>query len=236
VGSLPKREGVPIKVWLRKEDYELVKALAEKEGYSSVSDFLSELLPSCLRGPEEKTDIEALAKRLERVIVDLLNPYTAKIDEIYKRLGEIIELIESISQPQPAKEEILVQPRQKKVERPQPRKGLSAIERLRSEGVVFQEDMSWLKAPEKFFQKLEREGAIVIDVDGEKVAVDSSLWSSFKEALQQVMVRDPNEAASLIASAVGRPIVAKLFKKLVSSGLVYYDEEYGSWRLSEKLP
>ncbi len=232
-----KRKGIPLKIWLSQEDYQLAKVLAEKEGFNTVSDFLAEIISRSLReaGVSNK-DLEGEFKRLERLITDLLNPYTAKIDEIYRRLGEIIEMIESMTQMKvqvsKEEEEAVVQQKQKRAERP---RRASAIERLRSEGVVFQEDMGWLKAPEKFFQKLEREGAVVIDTNGEKVAVDRDLWNRFREVITQVMVKDPNEAASLIAAAVGRPIVAKLFKKLVSSGLVYYDEEYGNWKISEAL-
>ncbi len=234
---LPKRKGVPIKIWLSKEDYEMAKTIAAKEGYETVSDFLTNLISSALSSEGKASDVTMLAKRLERTIMDLLNPYTAKIDEIYKRLGEIIELIEGISRsPQPKEEEVTALQRGRRTERSQQRRGASAIERLKAEGVVFQEDMGWLKAPEKFFQKLEREGAIVIDVDGEKIAVDKDLWESFKDTVEQIMVRDSNEAASLIASAVGKPVAAKLFKKLIASGLIYYDEEQGSWRLSEMLP
>jgi len=234
---LVKRKGMPLKVWLSQEDYQLAKTLAEKEGFSTVSDFLAYLISNSLKGASGGAkDLEGEFKRLERLIADLLNPYTAKIDEIYKRLGEIIEMIENVAQikAQISKEEeqSIAQQKQKRSERP---RRASAIERLRSEGVVFQEDMGWLKAPEKFFQKLEREGAVVIDTNGEKVAVDRDLWNRFKEVIAQVMVKDPNEAASLIAAAVGRPIVAKLFKKLVSSGLIYYDEEYGNWKISESL-
>ena len=231
-----RRKGIPLKIWLSQEDYQLAKALAEKEGFNTVSDFLTYTVSRSLREAGVSTkNLEGEFKRLERLITDLLNPYTAKIDEIYRRLGEIMEMIENIAQMKAQvgkEEEAVVQQKQKRAERP---RRVSAIERLRSEGVVFQEDMGWLKAPEKFFQKLEREGAVVIDTNGEKVAIDRDLWSRFKEVITQVMVRDPNEAASLIAAAVGRPIVAKLFKKLVGSGLIYYDEEYGNWKISEAL-
>jgi len=204
----------------------------------TIAEMKSETVSSAIRGAGEKgVNVEVLSKKLERVITDILNPYTAKIDEIYRRLGEVMEMIEEISRPQTREEEQLPQQRvqRRAMERPQ-RRTYTAIERLKGEGVVFQEDMGWLKAPEKFFQKLEREGAIVIDVNDEKVAVDKDLWKEFREAVEQIMVRDPNEAASLAASATGRPIVAKLFKKLVGSGLIYYDEELGAWRVSERLP
>ncbi len=233
---MAKRKGVPLRVWLSREDYELAKIFAEREGFETVSDFLSYMISSSLKeGGKVAKDIGGVTKRVERLISDLLNPYTAKIDEIYKRLGEIMEMIESLSQtrPQSKEEETIIPQRQKRIERT--RKGTSAIERLRSEGVVFQEDMGWLKAPERFFQKLEREGAIVIDIDGEKVAIDKDLWDKFREAISQVMVKDPNEAAGLMAAAIGKPIVAKLFKKLVSSGFIYYDEEYGNWKISKSL-
>ncbi|MFN4045886.1 MAG: hypothetical protein ACK4H7_00920, partial [Acidilobaceae archaeon] len=94
--------------------------------------------------------------------------------------------------------------------------------------VVFQDDVRWMKSPDKFFDKLKKEGAVVLEVGGEKIAVDSSFWLSFKEELDKVSVSDLEEAASIIELSLGEA-AGRLFRKLAKAGLIVYDEDSGIW-------
>ena len=238
---------MPIKIWLPDEYYIVLRELAEKEGYETVPDLIISILSSYIKGSlrlpptEDKKSAEFIARRLERAVQDLLNPFTGKLDEIYRRLATIQELLEEMG-----KQEMIVRREEEQIKKPISRaaqaerapiarKGTSAIDRLREEGVVFQEDLKWLRAPNKFFQKLQREGAIVIELDGERIAVDNRFWEEFTTILPQIYVRDPEEASSLIESSMGKSVAGRLFKKLLSAGYIYYDETLGHWRLSSIL-
>jgi len=240
-----KRRGVPVKIWLPNEDYAILKKLSEREGYETVSDFIASIISSYVKGsvsvggPDEKRLYDNIAKKLERVVVDLLNPYTGKLDDIYRRLAVIQEILESRQAEADTLRDRETRQQRQAVSRGrtvQQRRGTTAMDRLKEEGVVFQEDLSWLRAPDRFFQKLEREGAIVIDLDGERVAVDPAFWREFTRILPDILVRDPDEASSLVEASLGRKHSGRLFLKLVKAGYVYYDEDAGVWTLSSALP
>jgi hypothetical protein len=203
---------VLVKIELTKSEYEALKAIARREGYSLVSEYLRDII----RGVEQ---VDALARRLERVIVDILNPYTGKIDEITRRLAELRELLEE------AREERV----REVVERPVRR--APAIEKLKEQGVVFQEDVRWMKSPERFFEKLKREGAMVLSIGGERVALDPGFWARFAEEVDKISVGDVEEAASLLEMSLGEA-AGRLFRKMVKAGVAVYDEDQGIWVLN----
>ncbi len=247
-------EEVILKIRLPKDKYEALKNIARSQGYELPTYYLRSLIDRVVEGkaglqpmPAPSLDPEYLAKKLERAITDILNPYTAKIDEINRRLAEIIELLES-RQPVEggAEQEIPVQPQQRaweqrreyqayqktsmqharrQAERPQRR---SAISRLREEGVFLEEENPWVKNPERFFQSLEREGAVVLRLPEGRIAVDRELWEEFVKKIGEIAVRDTEQAAILVESSLGEP-AGKLFRKLALSGKIAYDEDRQGW-------
>jgi hypothetical protein len=230
------RKGIPLKVWLDEETYALLKAWCRRRGIELLPECVQALVRETLESPASSPQpgLDSLIKRVERTIQDLLNPFTGKIDEINRRLSEVIELLESEeareSPPLPSLRTPLPQER---VEARASRRP-SAIDRLKEEGVVFEDDVKWMRSPSRFFHKLEREGAIVIDVQGEKVAVDPEFWRGFLDEVKSLQVSDLGEAASIIEDRLG-PQAAKLFRRLVRAGLLHFNEESGSWEPSESL-
>jgi hypothetical protein len=215
---------VLVKIELTKSEYEALKAIARREGYSLVSEYLRDIIRGVVEGRIGKSvsggeQVDALARRLERVIVDILNPYTGKIDEITRRLAELRELLEE------AREERV----REVVERPVRR--APAIEKLKEQGVVFQEDVRWMKSPERFFEKLKREGAMVLSIGGERVALDPGFWARFAEEVDKISVGDVEEAASLLEMSLGEA-AGRLFRKMVKAGVAVYDEDQGIWVLN----
>ncbi|MDM7274984.1 MAG: hypothetical protein P3X22_002515 [Thermoprotei archaeon] len=221
---------VVVKIELSKEDYEVLKAISKKEGYSLVPEYLKFIVKNIIEegglargeGLQVRELSESIGKRVERIVTDLLNPYTGKIDELSRKISELREIVESLeaerAKPKPPTP---TPPRE-------PRKPVSAIDRLKDQGVVFQDDVRWMKSPDKFFDKLKKEGAVVLEVGGEKIAVDSDLWLSFKEELGKVSVSDLEEAASIIELSLG-DAAGRLFRKLARAGLIVYDEDSGIW-------
>ncbi|MEB3859736.1 MAG: hypothetical protein LRS43_00840 [Desulfurococcales archaeon] len=220
------RDRVVIKIELSYDDYIVLEREARRRGYALVSDYLRDVAASIAReGAGAPPDagmsqaIESMAKRLERTIVDLINPFTGKIDELAQRIADLAEKIEKGEAEERAEHHAEERGR---------RRGFTALDRLKSEGVVFEEDMRWLKAPEKFFQRLEREGAIVLNLGGERVAIDREFWERFVSGVEDVKVRDPDHAAVLVEEKMGGK-AARLFEKLVRASIAFYDEDLGRW-------
>jgi len=229
---------VVIKVELPREEYLKLVRLAEEEGYAFASDYVRALVARALEGglggecPEggldERRLAEAIARRLERRLADLINPFTAKIDEMQRRIGELVEALEAAEARgghQQAVEE-RPQARRRYESRGGPSRGM---ERLRAEGVVFESDLRGrLRQPEAFLRKLEGEGAIVLDLAGERVAVDPGFWDRLVDYVSRLSIRDEEEVESLLSSELGER-AARLFRLLVRSGAAYYDEDTASW-------
>ena len=242
---------IPLKILLTEEEYRSLEALARAMGYELPSHLVESIVRGLARGewrpgecpqapPQAGVDPERLARRLERAIQDLLNPFTAKIDEIARRLGEIQEAIEAL-QERPGEAPPPPGPPERPPARPVrgeswresgPRRGgarrRSAMERLSEEGVLFASEAPWIKDPERCFQHLEKQGAIVVRAGRELAAVDPGLWRRLVEVLGETAIRSEDEAARLVESALGEA-AARLFRLLVREGLAYYDEEKARW-------
>ncbi len=104
------------------------------------------------------------------------------------------------------------------------------MERLKSEGVLFQEDAGWIRVPEKFFSSLEKRGAVVLKIGEEYVAVDRDYWENFVNTLRSLDVADSIEAEKALQAEIGEK-AGRLFRKLVRSGLAVFDEDKGMWIL-----
>jgi len=235
-------EKVSIKVDIPRKDYEALEALAEKRGYPLVSDFLRSLIGNVLSGEigecgariDSRTLAEEISKRLERRIADLINPFTGKIDEINRKLGELLELIESLMsqaetiQAPPYKSE----PKREKAISERAKKP-SAMDRLREQKIVVYNDVAWMKAPRKLFDKLEREGAVVLNIAGELVAVHPEYWDEFIATLAEIGVSDPDEVKGILESKLGDAAV-RLFNLLLRGGLTYYDTDLAQWIVNVK--
>jgi len=258
--------------------YEELKRRAGRRGYSLVSDYvralvlrelgygdeaerIRELIREELRklvaeGSEVKVEpvdvdklLEKLQARLERRLQDMINPWTAKIDQIQARLAELQEKIEGIEERLKGAE-----PREEKAtrersggafqqsaafqgERGERReyrphgKRKTAIDRLREQGVVYEHDVQWLRDRDAFFEKLRREGAVIFDLGGERVAVDPTFWENFKEKLEMLPTANEEEIKLLLTSQQ-----YELFKRLKEAGLVYFDATKRAWRLTEEEP
>jgi len=239
---------VVLRIQLPREKYEELKRIAEEKGYSLPSDLVKTLIEGLIEGVPTggaPKGVEQEIRRLERRLTDLLNPYTGKLDEILRRLSEIQEALEECQaqparpyrepgyeQPRPTPRPAQARPRgqwqrQGREERPR-RQYRSGIERLKGDKVVTLSDVKWMNMPDKFFEKLKREGAIVFQAGGETVAVDPDYWREFLGLVERYSVRDPEEMARILEEELGERAV-RLFNMLVRSGLAYFDEEAGGW-------
>ncbi|MGC8566497.1 MAG: hypothetical protein ACP5I6_03020 [Caldisphaera sp.] len=227
--EINSKKNVVIKIEIPEEDYKILSKIAKSKGYSLPNDYIREIIIlSAEKGNLEENQInkeliDNITKRIERVVQDLLNPFTQKIDELSSRIADLEERIEGKEEKEGVQEEKEVKQQKKK----------TAMDVLKDQGVIFSDSVQWLRNPDAYFKKLESSGAIVLTLDNEKIALDKDYWNRFKEKLETIGVKDSREVEDILGSSFGEN-GAKLFSILSRKGMVYYDEDSRYWILKEK--
>ena len=167
--------------------------------------------------------------RVERRVFDLINPYTSKIDELGRRIADLVERIEGLESKCASIEQQLTQLQKVGVEvkgiKERPRK--SAIEILKEQKVIFESDLiKKIRNRDMFFNRLERDGAVIIQASGERIAVDPDFWSMFVRKVEDIKLRSEAEVKKRLSK-----VEYRLFSKLKESALIYYNAVKGSWEL-----
>lgn len=220
-----------VAVKLSDEEYVELERVARERGYTMVAEFVKDVILDLLKGERGETppSLERLYSRLERKVQDLVNPFTAKIDDVLRRTAELQSKVEELEQRITGLEERL------RGERPRParrERRKSAIERLKEQGAVFETDVRWLRNRDAFFEKLRREGALILDTSEGRIAVDPEFWRRFLARLSRLKSRSEDE---ILGKGMLNAQEYRLFKALKSSGLVYYEEEKKRWAAVEDL-
>lgn len=213
------------------ETYRKLLAKAEKEGYSMISDYILALINQAV-GAETIPSLDKLKTRIKRYVQDAVNEQLMvvenlrrqiielydKIDELEKRINDIDkkvqEITTKITRPTPIQREKPI--RQRK----------TGIERLKEEKVLFESKLTGLRYRDKFFNYLERMGAVVIPLRGERVAVDAEFWENFKKKLFEEIDTDNDE----IIKEKLDPLEYQLFLRLRSEPLIFFDAKTRKWK------
>ncbi|MCI4436466.1 MAG: hypothetical protein JHC33_06610 [Ignisphaera sp.] len=221
--------------------YEELVAKAKSEGLVSVTEYVRALilrdLEKVKQGEVESkvgVGVEKIVQLIERKLMDRINPFTSKVDEIARKYAEIIERIEAIEDKIKELEEKLSQQvkeakpekvRGEEVERKRERK--SALEILRENKALFESDIvSRIKNRDAFFNKLQREGAKIIETKDERIAIDPDFWRIFLEKISNITTQNEDEIKNVLDD-----IEFRLFKKLKESALLIFDVANKRWKL-----
>ncbi len=200
-------------------------------------------------------DLEKLMARVERRVHDMVNPWTGKVDRLAQEVAELRERLEALEEELKRLREALEKQREAQAPQPAPmqpgyhqapqhhrfgyrggheaethrRRRRTAIEWLREQGVLFESELTRLRDRDAFFEKLRREGAVVIELPNERVAVDRETWEEFKRRVESLSTTREDEIRVLLGDKL-----YKLFERLKAAGIVYFDARSGSWRVSEE--
>jgi len=208
---------------------------AKQPVHLDLDEVASRVLERLLReGVISQQITEKQLARIERRIQDILNPWTEKIDKLYVKLADTIEKIEILeNELQSLKNKVTKLEESTQMQPPERRekpRRKSAIERLREQGVVFEHEVRWLRDRDAFFEKLRREGALIIDTGEERIAVDPVFWRGFTERLSEIKTPNEDEIKELLSD-----LEYNVFKRLRSNALIYFDARTRSWILVDVL-
>ncbi len=205
---------------------EQVEALSKLFPDLPIEDALLTIVNNAITSPTEKTSKHE--ERSLKSIIDAVNAYTGKIDEMNRRLSHIIELLEDLTaRIQNLEDEVsnILRTAQqaKPEEKKEPRK--SAIDILKDQKVMFESDIaSKIRNRDAFFDKLRRSGAVVLELAKERVAVDPEFFEEFKKKVQNLSV----SSEDALQRELGK-VEVKLLKVLMSSGVAYFDGVKKKW-------
>lgn len=226
-----------VTISLNDTEYQRLREKALQLGYATITEFIIDIIEKYLESdlsksigtetPSSIIDMNEMKKELNsllRKLQDLINPYTSKIDELSRKTSELsekLETIESLVKNIQSGEKAL-EKREKKVEYKK-----TALDYLRVDGYVLQKDLKWLRKPDAFFAKLKREGAIVIEGDNGFIAIDRNFYQELTKELESIKTPDPKETIQKISSKA-----RKLLQVLLDEGLLIYDSNSKSWKLT----
>jgi len=202
-----------------------------------LSDYVRELVLSAL-GKTSKPlslDKDKLKSIVTRIAQDVINQYMSIIEDLRRKYAELVERIENIEtrlselQGQIPKQPVRYQYYQPQRQQAR-RQRKSGIERLREEKVLFESNLRGLKNRDSFFKYLEREGAKIIVLDGERVAVDRDYWDELRRKIFDEISTNIDEEIKKILDPIG----FEIFQRLKRSGLIYYDSSQQKWRPVDK--
>lgn len=217
---------VRITIELDSDTYRRLIEKAESEGYSVLNDYILYLIKKSI-AETINFDVEyvfsKLKNRITRIVQDEFNKYSSIITEIRNQLADVYEKIDSLNKTI----EELKKSEKTSLKTKAGRK--TGIDRLREEKVVFESNLPRYIQSDRFFNYLEREGAIVLRLK-ERVAVDPDYWSLFKKILFEEISSDNDDEIREKLGKTGYD----LFLKIRDEALIYYDPKRRKWFPSSK--
>ncbi len=203
------------------------------QGFLNAEEYVRELVRREVYGaPGVDVDaiMDKLKSKIKRMVEDIVNEYMKtvfenkqKIAELSERIEELSSRIEEIGQkPQPGQPP---QPRMREVQQSR-RRRKRGIEILHEQKILYESRLERLRDKDRFFEYLKREGAVVLELEGERVAVDPEFWNSFIDKLSRINTPDEAEASRYLSA-----LEKDLFNRLRRSRLVIFDHKTRTWRL-----
>ncbi|MET1160829.1 MAG: CopG family transcriptional regulator [Thermoprotei archaeon] len=220
-----------IVIELDEDTYNELVRRAEEEGFSIIADYVIAIIKRSLAGPTSINIDEILGKlkpRITRIVQDEINKYYEMLMSMKKQIGELVSRIDALEQ--------VIEEFKKKLEertrisesRKAPRK--TGIERLHEEKVVYESMLPPRLPRDRFFNYLKREGAVIIHLSRERVAVDPDYWRIFsKKLFEEIRTNDEEEIRKQLDN-----IGFELFRRLRDESVIYYDPNKRRWFLTSR--
>ncbi|MEO3993918.1 MAG: hypothetical protein QN229_06425 [Desulfurococcaceae archaeon TW002] len=209
---------------------ELINSLKKIYPGLTTDTLIKKVLEDYLNKVSQKQVVqdEALSsiQRLLRSATDTINTYSSLLTELRDRLVEIREVLENLGtkiDELPSK--ITVQQVPVEAVHEKAREKITAIEILRRQKIIYEADIAKkIKNRNAFFDRLEREGAVVLSLKDQRVAIDEEFWTQFVSKVESLTTDRDSE----IAKVLDKQEVA-LLKKLSESAIAYYERSKKKW-------
>ncbi|NON63306.1 CopG family transcriptional regulator, partial [Acidianus sp. RZ1] len=158
-------------------------------------------------------------RRLERKIQDLINPFTAEIENLKQRVAQLTEDIEELKNSERPREQVFQKsyPKYEKQEE-EKKERKTVMDILREKKVIYESELGKLRNPDQFFDKIQNSGGQVIPTEKERIAIDPSFYKEFVKKLGEIHTSDEVEAQKFLS-----PVEYKLFQKLRTVGGIVFD-------------
>lgn len=165
-------------------------------------------------------------QRLLRSATDTINTYSSLLTELRDRLVEVREVLDDLSSKiDEIPSKITVQQTPVEAVQEKARERITAIEILKKQKIIYEADIAKkIRNRDAFFDRLEREGAVVLSLKDQRVAIDDEFWSQFVDKVESITTDKDQE----IAKVLDKQEIA-LLKKLVESTIAYYDRSKKKW-------
>ncbi|BDC19099.1 CopG family transcriptional regulator [Acidianus sp. HS-5] len=217
---------------LTDEEYKQLEEEANKQGFAILSYYVKYKLLS--QSPSDginnsttnvTQNIDEITKKLERKIQDMVNPFTAEVENLKQRVADLSEKIDEIESKKNEEVEVKHEKHQYP-QQPSGEKKKTAMDILKSQGAIYESEVK-LKNPDLFFEKIEKQGGKVLYTEKERIAVDVDFFNNFVKKLSDIHTSDDMEAQKYLTKQEH-----KLFQKLRQLGIIYFDNNIKAWKLS----
>lgn len=215
-----------IRVKIPEDAYSVLEKIALREGFSSISDYISSMILNAIkeRAVSEDTS-EKLKNKLERYIQDELNKRLSIVETLRRQVVEVYEKVGELEQRISGIESALKESRTDEKPRVEaPRK--TAIERLREEKIVYESKLPSRIQRDRLFSYFERMGAVVIKLSRERIAVDPDFWRDFKQKLLNELSSNREEDILSVLGDKGY----MLWKTMYTDNMLVFDPKARKWR------
>ncbi len=215
-----------IKIRIPEDAYQVLENLAFREGFSSLSDYLTYVVLSVVRERGISIDFgEKIRSKLERYLQDELNKRLSVVETLRRQIVEVYEKVEEIEKRINSIESSLKESRKEEKPKPEaPRK--TAVDRLREEKIVYESKLPSRIQRDRLFSYFERMGVTVLKLSRERIAVDPDFWRDFKHKLLNELNSNKEED---ILSVLGDKGYG-LWKTLYTDNMLVFDPKAKKWR------
>jgi predicted CopG family antitoxin len=191
------------KISIRRDVYEKLVELKEKQGFTSINDVISYLLAM---------------ENIHATISSMFEKYHATLSSILeKHHATNSSMVSGAHATQSSME-----PKQHAT---QGSKKKTAIEILRERKVRCVSEMRNARNPEAIIESMKKEGAIVVRTEEDVCAVDPEFWDEFNRRLSEV--KSPKDEDVL--SKLKDERMKRLFQLLRKAGALYLDSKSKTW-------
>jgi len=218
---LGEKKRRPITIYLDEDLFRELTSLSEKEGATSVSDFIVKIIKEKVSGVEKPIFDESLKSKIARIVQDEVNKHLQAVEKLRRQITELYEKVDALSA---TIEEL--KSKTPEISETRREKKKTGIERLKEERVVFESNLPKKLNRDAFFNYLRREGAVVIETSKERIAVDPEFWRDFENKLFEKANTNNEEDLKKILGDKG----FMLFTKLRDDNQVIFDSSSRKWR------